>query len=239
MQIDVLDYLVMADQSKKLPFSRQTHGLAGYNDILTPIDLASGYGQWKRLKSPAGFPWDLKLYDQYGVYDWVTEKSWDAGSRSYKKFVLNHRNQLLAYADGLKMCQRYFTTPFIDSSVYTAKSRTTYKIVTDCVWDGKPNDLGDVSQNFFGPFLIDHGGDVGRQPTLIQHYCWDGVLGAYGMVEENYYALNYGWIRWTETKFNPATGLYEITKNATGGPNITITNTLVKRAPSAVDFPCF
>lgn len=237
-RIDILDYLAMADQSKGLPFSRQTHGLNNANDIITPID-SSGYGQWKHIKSPSGFPWDLKLYDEFGVYDWVTEKTWAEGPRCYKKFVQNRIDRNQKIADGLQMCDRFYQNGIINSGYLTPHLQSTYRIYTDCKWDNKPNNLSDVNQAFFGPVMLDHGGDVGLQSSLIQQYEWNGHSAVYGMIEENWYALNYGWTRWVEKKLNPATGVYEITKNAKGGLNMSISNKLVKRSPSVVNFPCF
>src|SRR5580765_1659645 len=96
MKVDVLRFLAMPDQSEKLGYSRQTHSLGNAVDIITPID-DSGYGQWKHVKNPRGWPWDLKLYDEMYVYDWITEgaKGWsedpNVGPKSFKKFIRNHR----------------------------------------------------------------------------------------------------------------------------------------------------
>ena len=72
MKIDVLQFLAMPDQSMKMGYSRQTHSLGNAVDIITPID-SSGFGQWKHVKNVRGWPWDIKLYDEQYVYDWVTE----------------------------------------------------------------------------------------------------------------------------------------------------------------------
>src|SRR5436853_4139562 len=80
--LDVLNYVVLADQAKGLSFSRQTGGWeATAFDVLTST-------KWTRVKNSQGWPWDRKLYDTH-VYDWITEQDW-LSSRDYKKNVQNH-----------------------------------------------------------------------------------------------------------------------------------------------------
>lgn len=227
MMLDVLSFLAMADQSLGLPFARQTNSLSGTFDIVTLPD-SSGYGQWKHVKNPQGWPWDLKLYDNEFIYDWVTGDDAHPGPRNFKKFVGNHLNADDTWADGLIMFPRWVDSANETYQITIPASQATYATVSNCTLIDIKS-LGVITQRLHGPFLIDHGGDVGPQPTLIHQYDWsnNGVLTR----EENYYALHYGWTAWKLQTLNVATGMYVPVK-------ATISNTLAKGTP-VIDFPCF
>ena len=76
---------------------------------------------------------------------------------------------------------------------------------------------------------MDHGGDVRVQPTLIHRYYWNSG----SMMEENLYAKNYGWVRWSENKKDPITGIFTVDRP------VSVHNKLVKVAVPKVVFPCF
>jgi hypothetical protein len=234
MKMDVLLFLALADQSAGLPFSRQTNSLSNTFDFVTPIDPASGYGQWKHVKNVEGWPWDLKLYDDEFIYDWVTEgpNGWspdpNIGPKSFKKFVRNHLKADGSLADGLILCPRYIDSQTNDYAISIADSSTLYATFENCAQVGEAVSLGPVVQRLRGPFLIDAGGDVGSQPTLIHQYEWsnNGVPTR----EENFYSLNYGWTAWKLQTLG-SNGLYKIVKS-------TLNRYLIKLAPKIV-FPCF
>jgi hypothetical protein len=234
--IDVLSFLALADKSLGLSFSRQTHSLGNAVDIVTPIDPVSGYGQWKHIKNVRGWPWDLKLYDANFVYDWVTEgkDGWSTdpliGPKSFKKFVANHFVGS-ALADGLLMLPRMIDPQHNNFAQTIPALRTKYATFSACQEVGTPVSLGTVTQRLSGPFLIDHGGDVGPQPTLIHQYYWSN--NGVPTLEENYFALHYGWVAWKLQVLDTGTGLYKTVKS-------TINNTLkLLTAPPMIVFPCF
>src|SRR6266567_1467200 len=93
--IDMLDYLVLPDQSKNLGYSRQTHGWEvggsyGCFDLLSGDKITS-------LKNPGGTRWDRNLYDNAVITDWITELQDDnpiSNPRNYKKNVGNRPDPL-------------------------------------------------------------------------------------------------------------------------------------------------
>ena len=238
LKIDVLLFLALADQSLGLGFSRQTHSLSNTFDIVTLPD-ASGYGQWKHVKNIQGWPWDLKLYDDQFVYDWVTEgaNGWSTdpniGPKSFKKFVGNHTGPNGQPADGMIMFNRFIDTQNNTYNLVIQPAQTMYAIFEGCVEQGAAQSLGQVTQRLRGPFLIDHGGDVGPQPTLIHQYYWVNKVNGVSVptLEENYYALNYGWVAWKLQTLNSKTNMYETVKS-------TICCYLATAMPKIV-FPCF
>lgn len=221
MKIDVLRFLTLPDQACQAIPARQTHLLGSAGDIITTID-ASGYGQWKHIKNQQGWPWDLKLYDEQYVYDWITEGPWGwssdpkIGPKSFKKFIGNHipaagaRPAGMKPADGLPMFPRYVDTVDTKSDMSFGADQTHYATFENCMQVGLPASLGAVRHVLRGPFALFHGGDVGMQPTLIHQYYWSDSGQA--MLEENYYALNWGWVRWSLQKLDSQTGLYKFVK---------------------------
>lgn len=248
MAIDVLDFIALADKSKGLPFSRQTHSLGGNFDIVTPIDPASGYGQWRHVKgfnitvagkqtNWGGFPWDIKLYDENYIYDWVTEDTWEAGPHAFKKFVANHPiggPTGKKFADGMIQFPRYVDSENAGFDIPIPPSQTSYATFMNCKQVGAAESLGLVRQRFRGPFLLDHGGDVGPMPTLIQQYYWVNSKNGVSTptLEENYYALHYGWVSWKLQAMDSSTGLYKFLQT-------TLNNKLAEVKAVPFNFPCF
>lgn len=238
MKIDVLQFLALPDKSPvngmpNIP-ARQTHILGQAGDIITPID-SSGYGQWKHIKNPRGWPWDLKLYDEHYIYDWVTEGAhgWssdiDVGPKSFKKFIGNHMTAGRP-ADGLPMFPRYVDTVATKSDMSFGPDQTNYAVFENCIQVGTPVSLGSVRQVLRGPFALYHGGDVGMQPTLIHQYYWSN--NGIPTLEENYYALHWGWVRWSLQELDPKSGFYRV-KNETVSVNWT------RVIEVKIVFPCF
>ena len=234
-KIDVLGFLAMPDESAGLAYSRQHYSLGNALDIITPID-SSGYGQWKHIKNPRGWPWDLKLYDNNYIYDWITEgpHGWSddpaIGPKSFKKFVQNHMSPQGAMADGLIMFPRFIDTLSNSFERSTRPAQNQYIIFENCLATSPAQSLGPITQRLAGPYLLNHGGDVGEQPTLIHQYEWsDNGIPAR---EENYYALNWGWVTWKQQTLNLKTLFYETV-------NQTIANQVSPVAEVKVVFPCF
>lgn len=230
LEFDVLDFVAMADQSKGLGFSRQTHNLGAF-DLITPPDPVTGVGKWNRIKGPKGYPWDIKLFDANFIYDWITEYTW-GDPRTYKKFVMN-RIVNNKQVDGLLMLPRHIPIGFqAPPPLITPNERTGYWTYKDCKSDKTTQFLGNVAQYLVGPVLVDHLGDVGLQPTLIHEYVWGNTK------EENFFVLNYGWTRWSESGFDAATGLYKLNKNKDGSDKMSIHNKLQKGGCPPLNFPC-
>lgn len=254
-KIDVLRFLSMPDISAKQRYNRQQFGLGSAFDIITPIvpldsHGGGGYGQWKHVKSydpqpgQGGFAWDFKLYDNDAVYDWITEDTWQGGPRNYKKFVQNHRKDMPSgtLLDGVVQFPRWIDP--VDCSFDNDCRDTNYIRYADCKAVTTPRSLGPVHVRLRGPFLIDHGlvdehgVAIGEVPTIIYQYYWSnnptGVPGAaIATLEENAFALDYGWVSWKLQEQDKTTGLY--VKKQT-----TLNNKIVKFThPYTANFPCF
>jgi hypothetical protein len=237
VKIDVLQFLTLPETGwDSRSGSARGFAKADSTDIVTPID-ASGYGQWKHIKNLQGWPWDLKLYDANFVYDWVTEgaNGWstdiNVGPKSFKKFVGNHASSEHGLMqDGLPIFPRMIDTVSNNYEINTPTSQTTYATFENCKQVGATVSLGAVTHKLQGPFQIDHEGDVGEVPTLIHQYFWNN--NGVPTLEENYYALHFGWIAWKLQTLNSTTGLYEVT-------NVTNENKIFTVNDVKIVFPCF
>jgi hypothetical protein len=233
MKIDVLEFLAIGQSTRSK--SARGEAKADSADIITAID-ASGYGQWKHVKNLQGWPWDLKLYDKEYVYDWITEgpNGWSpdpiVGPRSFKKFIQNHYNIHGVLVDGLPIFPRYVDSVENFHVTDIPSNLTTYATFENCKQQGTSVPLGAVTHRLTGPFQINHGGDVATQPTLIHQYYWSN--NGVPTLEENYYALSFGWVSWKLQQQNLTTGLYEIVQ-ITSEPNI------YSVADVKIIFPCF
>lgn len=236
MLVDMLRFVAMADQLQGLPFSRQHNGLNTATDIVTPIDPAVGVGQWKHIKDNSqGWPWDIKLYDQHYIYDWVTTNDDIPSPRNFKKFIQNHSTGTTGkFADGLVMFPRFPNSVSLNNAYDKdfLPAFTKYATFTNCNQTNIQS-LGTVHQSLRGPFRINSGGSVGEQLTMIHQYYWIDTSGGANVpiMEENHYVLNFGWVAWKLHHLNTNTGFYELVKE-------TINNILVPAIPQ-IDFPCF
>lgn len=215
---DMLDFLLFKDRASK--------NLGAY-DVFQAQD-GSGFGKRYRLKTPAGDTWDISLFDEKFIYDWITEVGFGT-PRDYKKFIQNHKDgndPLLK--DGVKMFDRFIAEDINQLRYFTPKSQTVFRIFKNCQWDGVKHDVGDILHTLSGPFYIDHGEDVGKVLTMKHRYFWNGANGKYQFCEENDYGLGMGWIRWM--LINMVTGKIS---------NESLHNKIFNGGSPAVNFPCF
>src|SRR5258708_26700361 len=173
--IDVLDFLVLPDQSLKLGYSRQTHGVTGPAgpawDVVNFAKDTEDFFKRYRVKSVRGYPWDISRINNNIVLDWITELNWTS-PRDFKKNVANYIYGTKTF-DGKAMFPRYVDGNWNYSSIFIPLPQTGYQMYTNCIWDNIIHTLGDNLQTLTGPVMIDHGGTIGLQPTLIHDYFWN------------------------------------------------------------------
>jgi hypothetical protein len=73
---DMLDWMTMD------PFG--SHMTGPGTPMWTVMDPSHGKFYW--VKGSYGYPWDVKKYDAYFIYDWVTEISW-TDPRNFKRHI--------------------------------------------------------------------------------------------------------------------------------------------------------
>jgi hypothetical protein len=222
----------MLDMLRFLTFSQNAtkHLEPAAYDLIKPIDPASGYGKRIRIKSIAtdgpgkgkGDTWDISLYDESFVYDWITELAFHT-PRDYKKFIGNHSGN--KNPDGVTMYSRFVSESMNHSVIKTPSVKSTYRTFKDCKQVDEQK-LGDITHILDGPFLIDHAGDVGLVQTMIHSYFW-GIT-----CEQNFLALDFGLVRWILKHQNSNTGLYDFVKQS-------VHNNVNTGGSPDYYFPCF
>ena len=187
-QIDLLNYVCLpsAKQGLKLAdgsvYGRETHTLGGAYDFVQGPDAQGDILVW-RMKSSAGGPgWDCKLLTSTTLSDALTENT-PLGPENFK--IHNGGN-------GFTIGPRFLPA---NQENWNLQDLTPSQTNFDLYVNGKKtssSNLGGAMQYLMGPYPIDHGGNIGVQPTIVHHWCW----GA-NDIEENWWALNFGWLRWT------------------------------------------
>lgn len=255
--IDVMDYLVLPDQSKGIidpvtnkPYSRQTHGLTGPAgpawDVVDFTPDADGWFRRYRVKSNhtsgqfvGGWPWDVSRFnagnptagDHGVILSYVTELGWTT-PRDYKMNIQNYTDAAGKTHDGKIMFPRFINAEFNLIQTPILKANTLYHMFNNCKWDQQPHYLNDNLEILFGPIMYDHGGTIGLIPTLVHQYLWGGSAGVYTVKEENLYGYHYGWTRWTLHGLDPVTGSFKMSKTQAR-------DTLLAQPAPTVLHPCF
>jgi len=233
--IDMLEFLVLPDKSLNLGYSRQTHGLTGQAgpawDVVDMNLDAEGYAKRYRVKTAKGWPWDISRFSNAIFLDWITELGWTS-PKNFKKHVGNYLDPTLnKLVDGTTMFPRWVRGDYNYFQMDTPRAQTEYRMFNNCVWDNVHHFLKDLRNILYGPVVIDHGGSIGPQPTLVHEFLWGGTNGIYNSKEENLYAYRYGWLRWSYSTLG-TNGQYVIQQ-------VSSRNALLATPPPAVVFPCF
>lgn len=155
---DMLDWMTL---NQRL---RASHHLYGANHPLFTVVWPDKI--WFIKDSP-GSPWDIALYDDEYIYDWITGADlldplspcytpdpWH-DPRSFKKFSWDTNHPIVP---------RYAVAGFPGTRVLVTDSR--YQTYRDCQWC-RSQDLGKVFHELWGPYTIDLGGNLGVQQVLM------------------------------------------------------------------------
>jgi hypothetical protein len=193
----------------------------------TPCEWQQGTALWPGkfyyLKVPSGSVWDINLYDDNYIYGWITEnESWNP--IDYKKSTFN---------TNMPMTPRIARAGYPGEQIFIPRDLTSYTRYINCVSTGQ-NYLDNVIQQVWGPYDdVYLGGNMGTVTVVKLSYfygCSGTTVDTCGTAEINWYAQQYGWVRW---------GLYY---NA-GGGNFVLQHDY--RASDVVPgtfpiyFPCF
>jgi hypothetical protein len=187
---DLRDWFLMPSTQAgyKLPngqfYGRETHHLEGLHLETNSKVFAYHYDTGKTMvfmKTPQGWPWDLKSYDDKFVYDTATENGWKS-DKDYKKQNVP-----------VPMCPRFWDG---NPTKYQFSQHMPYGVFSG----GKQVDSGDVGPAYFtiqGPFKMDHSamlkGDVGVVDTILISYYWTDRKNR----EQLFLCREVGWDIWS------------------------------------------
>lgn len=160
-------------------YGRDTHHLEGLNTTNNTKVYAYHYDTGKTMiftKTPQGFPWDGKPYDQNFILDGFTELNWKS-PKDFKKMDI-----------AVPMCPRFWDG---DPDSYQFSAHVPYHEYTNCT-QSKPGDVGPGYFTLKGPFMFDFLGDVLQQQTILLTYYW----GDKKHRERLFLTYNFGWVKW-------------------------------------------
>lgn len=164
-------------------------GPGNANPIYSFIDpeLGAGYaaqGYFVWTKSQSGYPWDVKPFDKYYVYDRSTELLW-VDPLSFKRF-----NQ------DMRLSPRCISTT-ASSTIKIPKSRSAYSFYKNCAVT-QTADLGYVVNTISSPTTVNTGGPLGKVKTrkLTYQYACNSNYGNCAYKEVFSLGLNVGLYNW-------------------------------------------
>lgn len=199
--IDLLDWFIMPLSNMGFTnngsvYGRDTHHLEGMNVTANSPVFAYHYKDPSKIvimKGPKGYPWDIKTYDNFMVYDYQTEYKLNDPT-SYKRFI--------SPEPGVPICNRFMT----GGTIITPKSGYVLTVSSGkCAPVALPG-IGQIAYSTSYPFTYNYGGMIGAQPTVLISYFWNGLLQVDGSYlytdrEELYLTPTYGWLDWTHAKY--------------------------------------
>jgi hypothetical protein len=183
---DMLKYFVMAYPN------RLTHymGPGNANPVYTTVEpeLGAKYsttGRFLWIKSSAGYPWDVKAFDQNFVYDRSTELNWNDPT-SFKRFTSD-----------LPMSHRCVTVGTAGKTIYLTSSQSSYGFYNSCQETQTAN-LGYVRNEITAPAVRSTGGNLGSVKTRDFNYYYGCNSSYAACTDEEVYSLGYqvGLYKW-------------------------------------------
>jgi hypothetical protein len=155
---DMMNYFTMGYPNRVT----NNMGPGNANPIFTNIvpelgsDFAtSGYFLW--TKSPVGYPWDVKTFDQGYIYDRSTELSW-TDPTSFKRFAID-----------LPMSRRCVPVGKSGGSIRISSANTNFSSYSNCLPTFTQN-LGYVVNIISAPMSVKTGGNLGTVTTRLFTY---------------------------------------------------------------------
>jgi hypothetical protein len=174
---DMLDWMTLDSDL------RASHHMTGSaNPLFT--EMMSGKFYW--VKGGNGYPWDIQLYDNNYIYQWITEYSWSSPT-TYKKFTYN---------TNMPFAPRCAKGGFPGSTIKVPN--TSYQIHTDCL-NYTTHNLKQGINEIWGPYKMSFGGNLpGNLPSLVLSYRYscDSNYANCSNKEEFYFTQRYGLTQW-------------------------------------------
>jgi hypothetical protein len=163
---DMLDYFVMAYPARTTNFMGPGNANPVYSTVVPELGATfpeSGYFVW--TKSSAGYPWDVKTFDENYIYDRTTELIW-TDPTSFKRFTVD-----------LPLSHRCLA-PTAGATIKTLSANSNYSSYTNCQSYLTQN-LAYVKTTITPPGLVQTDGNLGVVQTRELRYQY-GCDSKYG-----------------------------------------------------------
>lgn len=122
-------------------------------------------------------PWDVYSYDNYNIYEWITEAGWPPSCP-----LTNYK----AYNPKVPGFPRFWNG---NQSWSAAHSNCPVWMYTGC--SGSPHGVNQLKFSMTGPTSYDFKGDVGATETIRFNYEWSP-----SDIEYRFGTLTHGWVLW-------------------------------------------
>lgn len=158
----------------------------GHYNMVYPM---SGTFYW--VKSSAGYPWDINLFDQNFIYQSITEYNWN-DPHTYKIF-----NSAIKWTP--RCIKIPSTTGGKIATVTVPASSSGFKVYTSCSSYTSHN-LGNIVSEIWGPTTLNVGGNIpAGLPTLtmVYRYACDSAFQSCKYKETFAYQKGVGLVKWT------------------------------------------
>ncbi len=181
---------------------------------------ADGLKFWL-IKNTAGHPWDINTYDNTYIYHYITENAdlsepggshWSSNT-AFKRHIVP-----------LPVMPRFYD-PTGGPVTITTPNPTFFTRTLACESDGEPLlNLGTVVETTSGPTVMNFGGDIGSQATIINTHTYGNQR------EQFFYCKGLGLIQWQHA--NLISGVWVVDQT-------TLHNMIVPGGCPTPNFPCY
>jgi hypothetical protein len=219
-RFDMLDWMTLDEDLRSNTY---LHGVrpdgSNANDLYTMMEADRFY--W--MKSPQGWPWDIELFDDDGIYDWITEYSW-TDPYSFKK-SMHDKNKKWA-------------TRCMKAGDRVMSADTSYEINSaECGKNGNQtiHDLKNMITTVEGVQQVSLGGDMAANMSVLvfdYDYVCDEKFQHCKDRERYLFEKRYGLVYWEHRTLGPDRSTYN------APDNVTIFNQIKHGTPPIPQFPC-
>lgn len=176
---DMMNYFSMSYPNRTDNFM----GPGNANPIFTTIvpELQTSYapqGYFLWIKSPSGFPWDIKTFDTKYIYDRSTELNWNDPT-SFKRFTKD-----------LPMSPRCVSMIYAPSPIKLPPASTAYQFYASCQ-SYQTGQLNYVINTISKPTMANTAGNLGTVKTRYFRYRYN-CDSSYNCGDMEVFSLGYG-----------------------------------------------
>ena len=183
VSISAFGQVCKSNQYDMLDWTAPSAGLMnGHYDVIYP---STGTIYW--VKSKAGYPWDVKPFDQKYIYDWGTENIW-GNPYTYKNFE--------KAIPLMPRCVTKPSTPGKLASIRLTPAQTEFDIHSSCTSYVRHN-LGYVINELWADAPMKINGFTAPTITLAYRYSCNSTYSTCRYKEDFSFQKGFGLMQWT------------------------------------------
>ena len=176
---DMMNYFLMGYPDR----IDSSMGSLNANPVYSSVapELGAGYAQqgyfvW--TKGPLGYPWDVKTFDKYYIYDRSTELIW-MDPTTFKRFTRD-----------LPLSRRCISPKSSGETIKIKQKQSGYSFYSDCTAYAQA-DLGYVTTAISKPAMLDTGSNLGQVKTRTLTFTYSCNSDYSNCLYKEVYSLGY------------------------------------------------